>query len=198
MELKIAFILFDGITWLDLIGIYDPISRLRHMGYLPDLQWDFCARTERVGDHFGATFCSTKNPDKLSGYDVLIIPGGYGTRSLQTNPSFIDWLKTGADARYKISICTGSLLLGAAGFLKGKTATTHFSEYTGLGNYCTVSTERIVEDGDVITAGAVSSSLDLGIYLCEKWVSREAADSIRGRMDYHYSMEQLIKSNSVK
>jgi cyclohexyl-isocyanide hydratase len=102
------------------------------------------------------------------------------------NQAFIDWIKSGAGSAHKISICTGSLILGAAGFLAGKKATTHFSEYESLKPYCReVLAERIVEDGDTITAGAVSASIDLGLYLCNKWAGPEAANDIRKRIDYH-------------
>lgn len=69
-----------------------------------------------------------------------------------------------------LSVCTGSLILGAAGSLKDKKATSHFNEYDTLEKYCKqVVKKRIVEDGNIITAGAVSSSIDLGLYVCEKW-----------------------------
>ena len=97
----------------------------------------------------------------------------------------MSWIKTAEKVKYKISICTGSLILGAAGFLKEKKATTHFDEYETLKPYCKeVLKERIVDDGNVITAGAVSSSLDLGLYLCHKWAGEDAKQEVRKRMDY--------------
>jgi cyclohexyl-isocyanide hydratase len=184
--MKIAFVIFEGITLLDLIGIYDPVSRLKSMQYLPDISWEFCSFAPSVKDHFGLEIVPTKVNQSLAGYDAIIIPGGYGTRQLQLETDFLNWIKTAEPVKYKMSICTGSLILGAAGFLKGKTATSHFSEYETLALYCSkVSQQRIVEDGDVITAGAVSSSIDLGIFLCEKWAGKEAAIEIRKRMDYH-------------
>jgi transcriptional regulator GlxA family with amidase domain len=182
---KIAFILFDGITWLDFIGIYDPISRLKSMTYLPELSWDLCAFTETVRDNFGLTILPNKIQNELSDYDAIIVPGGFGTRELRYDIDFMSWIKTAEPIKQKISICTGSLLLGSAGFLEGKKATTNFKEYETLAPYCEeVMKERIVQDGNVITAGAVSSSIDLGLYLCELWVGPEAALSIRTNMAY--------------
>jgi len=184
--MKIAFIVFEGITWLDFIGVYDPISRLKSLKFIEDLHWDICSNKETVKDSFGLELKVTQINNNLETYDAIIIPGGFGTRSLQFDQAFIDWIKTSKNVKYKISICTGSLILGAAGFLKDKSATTNFQEYKTLEPYCkTVSHERIVEDGDTITAGAVSSSLDLGLYLCKKWAGVEAAEEIRKRMDYH-------------
>ena len=182
--MKLAYIIFDGITWLDLIGLYDPISRLK-THYRPDISWDICAVSASVKDNHGLQMHPAKVNTSLAEYDVLIVPGGVGTRTLIHDREFIAWLQTGQPAAQKISICTGSLLLGAAGFLTGKKATTHFSEYETLKPFCReVSTDRIVEDHDVITAGAVSASLDLGLYLCEQWAGQEAATDIRRRMNY--------------
>ena len=108
-------------------------------------------------------------------YDAVIIPGGKGTRELMHDEAFLEWIKTAKNIPLKISVCTGSLIMGAAGFLQGKKATTHFDALELLAPYCKeVVDSRIVEDGDCITAGAVSSSIDLGLYLCRKWAGDEA------------------------
>jgi transcriptional regulator GlxA family with amidase domain len=183
--MKLAYILFNDITWLDLIGIYDAVSRLKNRGYLPTLEWDICAFTEPVSDQNGLTMLPTKTGGSLENYDAIIVPGGIGTRTLQYDHDFIVWLRTASNNAWKISVCTGSLLLGAAGFLKDKKATTHFLEYETLRSYCReVVTDRIVEDGNIITAGAVTASIDLGLLLCNKWGGPEAAADIRRRMDY--------------
>ena len=184
--MKIAYIIFSGITWLDFIGIYDPISRLKSLNYMPDLTWDICSFTNSVSDNFGLEIKPTKIRETLSEYDAIIIPGGFGTRELQFNKDFIEWVKTSENVKYKISICTGSLILGAAGFLINKQATTNYQEYESLKPYCkTVMKDRIVEDENVITAGAVSASIDLGLFLCEKWVGQNAKNEIGKRMDYN-------------
>ena len=183
--MKIAYIIFDQITLLDLIGIYDPISRLKSMRYLPDLTWDICAYTHTVTDNFGLEIKPTRIQSSLADYDFIIVPGGHGTRELRVDTGFLNWIKTSGADKGKISICTGSLILGAAGFLADKKATTNYQEYETLEPYCReVSTDRIVEDGTVITAGAVSASIDLGLYLCNKWAGQEASIEIRKKMDY--------------
>ena len=185
-QMKLAYIIFDGITWLDLIGVYDPITRLKSMNYLPDLSWDICAFSNTAHDNFGLEVRADKIKNSLAEYDAIIVPGGIGTRKLQFDKDFLTWLQTASSVKYKISICTGSLLLGAAGFLSNKKATTNFQEYEALKKYCpNVLTDRIVHDGDVITAGAVSASLDLGLYLCTHWAGADAAKEIRKKMDYH-------------
>lgn len=183
--MKVAFIIYDGMTTLDFIGVYDPVTRLKTMGFLPDLKWDVCARFDTVTDGTGLQITPTKIGDPLHGYDMVIVPGGFGSRKLVHDPEFIGWLRTAAPCRFKVSVCTGALLLGAAEFLKGKTATTHRSAFKDLERFSSsVVDRRIVDEGDVITARGVTSSIDLGLYLCEKLAGREAKERIRQQMDY--------------
>ncbi len=183
--MKIAFIVFDGITWLDMIGVYDPLTRLRSLGYLPDLSWDICSYKQEVSDNFGLKMSTTRIKPNLGEYDAIIVPGGLGARRLQFDEEFLDWIRTSLKVKYKVSVCSGALIFGAAGYLRNKRATAHFLELNALKPYCKhVVDERIVEDGTVITAGGVSSSIDLGLYLCEKWAGKEVAEKIRERIDY--------------
>ena len=192
--MKICYILFNGITLLDFVGIYDPISRMKSQKHLENLEWDLASNQAAIKDSFGLEIKMDKVLPDLSAYDMIIVPGGFGTRPLQKDPSFINWLKTAKEIPYKASICTGSLLLGAAGFLKEVKATTHFNEYENLKNYCDqVIAKRIVDDQDVITAGAVASSLDLGLYICEKLVGPEKTEIIRKSMDYYPSGFEVIR-----
>ncbi len=183
--MQIAYILYDNITLLDLAGVYDPVSRLRPLGYLPHLKWDLCALQESIMDGYQLSIQVNKIEPNLATYDMIIVPGGLGSRTMLRNPQFLKWLRTAAGVRWKVSVCTGSLLLGAAGFLQGRRATTHFDQYDTLAPYCgQVLQDRIVEDFDVITAGAVASSLDLGLYLCEKLAGPEARLAVQRRMNY--------------
>lgn len=184
--MQIAFILYDDLTLLDFIGFYDPITRLRSMKFLPDLSWRTCATKAMVTDSFGLHIRVDQITPDLSEFDAIFIPGGLGSRPLQYDDEFIAWIKTARPVPWKISVCTGSLLLGAAGFLANKRATTHFDEYETLGSYCgEVIRERIVADGQIITGGAVATSLDLGLYICESWAGTAAAKAIQTRMNYY-------------
>jgi transcriptional regulator GlxA family with amidase domain len=182
--MKIAFVIFDVLTALDFIGVYDAVTRLKTMGFIEDMRWDICAYTESVSDKLGVVFTPNKVRESLGDYDLVIVPGGYGTRRLVDDAGFLAWLKTAESCPLKASVCTGSLLFGAVGFLEGKRATTHPSSFTELAKYCTVVDDRVVDEGDVITARGVSSSIDLGLYLCEKFAGREVMEKIRKQMDY--------------
>ncbi|MEO6889853.1 MAG: DJ-1/PfpI family protein [Ktedonobacteraceae bacterium] len=183
--MRIAFVVFNGMTTMDFIGAYDPLVRLKRYGYMPDLRWDICAYTEDVHDLDGLRIVPTQVREPLGAYDIVIIPGGLGTRTLVDDAGFIAWIGSAASCPLKVSVCTGSLLLGAAGFLAGRKATTHRSAFADLQKYCVlVVDERVVDEGEVITARGVTSSIDLGLYLCEKLAGREAREHIRQQMDY--------------
>jgi transcriptional regulator GlxA family with amidase domain len=183
--MKIAYVLFDDITLLDFIGIYDPLSRLRSNSIMPDLNWHTVAFSATIKDNFGVTITPDLIQPDLSTYDMVFIPGGHGTRQLIHNEPFLNWIRSTSETSLKTSVCTGSLVWGAAGFLTNRRATTHFAEYKTLEQFnCTVEQSRIVDDGNIITAGAVAASLDLGLYLCNKWCGKEAMELVRKKMHY--------------
>lgn len=183
--MRIAYLLFDDFTLLDFSGFYDPVSRLRSQGHLLELSWDLCATKPTVRDNFGLQLTVDAIAPDLSVYDLVYLPGGFGTRRLIHNELFLDWLRTAAAVDHLVSVCTGSLLLGAAGLLHGKRATTHFNEYATLAPYVAeVVKERIVTDGKVVTGGAVATSLDLGLHVCGLLAGVEAVKAIRTGMAY--------------
>jgi transcriptional regulator GlxA family with amidase domain len=187
--MKIAFVVFNGLTTLDFIGIYDPLTRLKTMGFMPDLEWDICARTDIVKDDRGLVMVPTAIQEPLQTYDVLVVPGGYGTRTLIHDTNFIEWIQTAEPCKLKVSVCTGALLLGAAGFLKGKRATTHPTALRELAPFCqTVLESRIVDEGNLITAGGVSSGIDAGLFVVERLAGEETKAKIAKQMDYPYAL----------
>lgn len=185
--MKVAFIIFDRMTSLDFIGFYDPVTRLKSMKIIDDFEWRICATTRQVVDDRGLRIEADAIAEPLDAYDMLFVPGGLGTRSLQHDSNFIDWLRTASATRLKVSVCTGALLLGAAGFLRGRRATTHPSAYKELEPYCgTVVHDRVVDEGDIVTARGVSSAIDAGLHLVQRWAGAEARTRIATQMDYPY------------
>jgi transcriptional regulator GlxA family with amidase domain len=185
--MKAAFIVFDGLTALDFIGFYDPITRLKSMKIMDDFAWHVCSMGRQVTDDRGLRLEADTVGGSLDGYDMLVVPGGFGTRKLQHDPQFMDWLKTARAVPLKVSVCTGALLLGSAGFLKGRRATTHPGAYKELEPYCaTVVKERVVDEGDIITARGVSSALDVGLYVVQRLAGADARARVAAQMDYPY------------
>ncbi|WP_458126008.1 DJ-1/PfpI family protein [Paenibacillus sp. Z3-2] len=192
--MKIAFVLFDGLTFLDFAGFYDVINRLNFFEQTKGTTWETCAMTDQVTDESGLTLKVDRVKPDLADYDLVFIPGGMGTRKLRYDEAFVGWLRQAESVPLKVSVCTGSLLLGAAGFLSGKKATTHPQVYDLLQPYVDeVIPKRIVKDGNVITAGGVATSIDLGIYVVGLLAGQEAAANVKLQIDYPYQMQGVVE-----
>lgn len=184
--MRVAFVHFDGMTALDLIGFQDALMRIPRFSEM-ELSADLCGVRDEVTAEYGLTIQTQRIRPDLSHYDLVFVPGGLGTRSLRDDAAFIAWLQTADGVPYKVSVCTGSLLLGAAGFLRDKRATTHPSAYALLTPYCKeVVKARIVSDGGVITGGGVSTSIDLGLYMVELLSGPAVTERVQESMDYPY------------
>ncbi|OAB45273.1 DJ-1/PfpI family protein [Paenibacillus glacialis] len=192
--MRIAFVVFNGLTFLDFIGFYDVIYQLNLFDETKGTTWDICGFTEEISDELGLTIKVNKIKPDLSEYDLLFVPGGLGTRELRFDNEFISWLRQAEQVEHIVSVCTGSLLLGAAGLLKNKKATTHPAAYELLEPYCKeVMKSRIVKDGNLITAGGVSTSIDLALYIVELFLNKEAVDIIKKQIDYPYEVQGIIE-----
>lgn len=192
--MKIAHILFDGITFLDFVGFYEVMTNASRFEKTKDFSWDICGLHEEVTDEKGLTVKVNQIKPDLSKYDILFVPGGRGTRELRNNREFTEWLRGAKDAKYKISVCTGSLLLGAAGFLESKSATTHPKAHELLAPYCkNVLSTRIVRDGNVITGGGVATSIDLGLYTMGLFLDEQEVEQIKKQIDYPYTNVDIVE-----
>lgn len=190
--MKTAFVIFDGMTVMDFVGIYDPLTRLKSMKIMPEFEWNICASSAVVADDKGLRILPDTVGKSLGGYDLIVVPGGMGTRTLQHDKSFIGWLMSAEPVRLKASVCTGALLLGAAGFLKHRRATTHPAAYEELKPYCAeVIKERVVDEGSIVTARGVTSAIDLGLYLVERFAGADARARIAKQMDYPYAWQPV-------
>ncbi|ALS28766.1 thiamine biosynthesis protein ThiJ [Paenibacillus sp. 32O-W] len=192
--MRIGFVVFNGITFLDFIGFYDVVNRLNWFEETKGTTWDICGLSEEISDESGLTIKVNRIKPDLSEYDLLFVPGGMGTRKLRFDEECISWLRQAGQVQYIVSVCTGSLLLGAAGFLENKKATTHPNAYELLEPYCKeVVKARIVRDGNVITAGGVSTSIDLALYIVELLVNKGAVEIIKKQIDYPYERQGMIE-----
>jgi len=183
--MKIAFVVYDNLTLLDFAGACDPLTRLKTMGFVPDLTYDICARSHEVRSTEGARLAVDRAAPDLSEYDLVIIPGGDGIQPLMKDREFLEWIAVASKKTTVAALCGGSLLLGAAGMLKGKRATTHPQLAGFLKHFAgEVLPDRIVDEGKIITAGGVTAGIDLGLYLCERIAGRDAREKIAAQMDY--------------
>ncbi|MEN6609499.1 MAG: DJ-1/PfpI family protein [Methanoregulaceae archaeon] len=183
--MKIAFVMYDGLTLLDFAGVYDPLTRLKTMGFLPDLTYTVCSTKETVRTSEGLLIRADLAGCDLAEFDYVLIPGGDGIRDLLGDREFLTWITRRSEKTVTAAVCGGSLLLGAAGLLRDRRATTHPELRGVLGHFAReVSSDRIVEDGRIITAGGVTAAIDLGLYLCEKIGGLQVREQVQKQMDY--------------
>ena len=178
----IAVPIFDGLTALDAIGPYEVLSRL------PDARVEFAALEPGVKrtDNGMLALTAERALDELPHPDVIVMPGGHGTRALMHDGRMLDWVRAAHEtSRFTTSVCTGSLVLGAAGILDGLEATTHWAVLDTLGRLGAVPvTRRVVEQGKVITAAGVSSGIDMALTLAARIAGEDVARAIQLAIEY--------------
>jgi transcriptional regulator GlxA family with amidase domain len=181
--MQIAIGLYPEFTALDAIGPYQVLSNV------PDVDVVICAeRTGPLPDDNGLlVFDIAHTFEDVPTPDVLLVPGGIITRRIARDRGpIVDWIRSAHEhTTLTTSVCTGSLLLGAAGLLEGKLATTHWCAYDALASYGATPTEqRVVRDGKIYTAAGVSSGIDLALTLVGELFSPEVAQAIQLSIEY--------------
>jgi len=178
----IAIPLFDRFTALDAVGPYEVLSRL------PGAEVVFCgtdARPYRTETKALAITADRMLAD-IDRCDVLVVPGGYGTRESVHDDVLVGWIgRMHHTTTWTTSVCTGSLLLGAAGLLDGLEATTHWAYYEELAKYgARPTSRRVVEEGKIVTAAGVSAGIDMALTLAARIAGDEVAKAIQLGIEY--------------
>jgi len=180
--MEIAIPLFDRFTALDAVGPYEVLSRL------PGARVRFVAaepgpkRTETRMLTLSAEASLAEVPEP----EVVVVPGGLGTRDLMSDEQVLGWIRRAhAGSQWTTSVCTGSLLLAAAGILHGLEATTHWLELETLASYGAQPVQqRVVEQGKLITAAGVSSGIDMALTLACRIAGPDVAQAIQLGIEY--------------
>ena len=180
--MQCAIFVFDGITALDAVGPYEVLSRL------PDTEVCF------VGQERGVVRTETgmlglsadQTLDEVTSPDILLVPGGFGTRSLLEDERVLSWARTAHEtSTWTTSVCSGSLVLAAAGVLDGVEATSHWAVMDQLGELGAVPTaERVVRRGRIVTAAGVSSGIDMALTLAAEIAGEDVAKAIQLGIEY--------------
>jgi len=180
--MNIAIPIFDELTALDAVGPYEVLSRL------PGATVHFLAAEPgpKRTENGMLALVADRSLDELPDPDVLVVPGGYGTRALMQNETMLCWLRHAHEgSQWTTSVCTGSLLLAAAGILGGLEATTHWLALDVLERYgVTPVKRRVVEQGKVITAAGVSSGIDMALTLASHIGGERLARGIQLGIEY--------------
>jgi transcriptional regulator GlxA family with amidase domain len=183
-HLQVAIPLFDQVTALDAIGPYEVLQRIPTIDvtFIGHERGEVRTENRMLGLVRDASFEDLPEPD------VIVFPGGVGSRPLQHDSRVLQWVRHAhAASRFTTSVCTGSLVLGAAGLLEGLTATTHWACYDELAVHGAVPTpQRVVEhlDRRLITAAGVSSGIDMALRLVELLVDATAAQASQLMVEY--------------
>ncbi|MCX5054338.1 MULTISPECIES: DJ-1/PfpI family protein [unclassified Streptomyces] len=180
--MQIAIVLYDGFTALDAVGPYETLGRL------PDSETVFVA--ERTGpvrtDSGNLALTADRTLDEVPNPDVVVVPGGPGQTAQMDNKALLDWIRAAdATSTWTTSVCTGSLLLAAAGLLDGRRATSHWLALDELRKFGVEPTgERVVTDGKYVTAAGVSSGIDMGLALLGRISGDVVAQAVQLGIEY--------------
>jgi putative intracellular protease/amidase len=178
----IVCLLFDGITALDIVGPYEVLLRL------PGADVKFVARStgEIRTDNSFLALVADYSLSEVTRADVLVVPGGFATRALEREEPLLEWIRAiDTTTAWTTSVCTGSMLLAAAGLLEGKEATTHWASLERLKQYGAIPTgRRVVEQGKIMTAAGVSAGIDMGLTLAARIAGDEFAQGIQLGIEY--------------
>lgn len=181
MTVRFGFLVFPNVQQLDLTGPYEVFASAR--GTQVDLVWK---NRDPVMSVTGLGFTPTATFYEGLQFDVLCVPGGGGVNALLTDEVVLDFIRAQAKhARYITSVCTGSLVLGAAGLLKGRQAATHWNAMDFLPQFgATPVHERVVRDGNMITAGGVTSGIDFGLSVLAELFGQREAEVVQLSLEY--------------
>ncbi len=179
---SIAFLLFPGVTQLDLTGPAQVLSRLP--GAQIDLVWH---SLDPVPTDAGFSILPTKRLADLPTPDLICIPGGMGVTDVIADDVALNWVRTaGGQAAWVTSVCTGALILGAAGLLKGYQATTHWAWHEFLPLFeATPVQARTVFDGNRVTGGGVTAGIDFALALVARLTDTATAQTIQLALEYN-------------
>jgi putative intracellular protease/amidase len=178
----IVCLLFDGITALDIVGPYEVLQRLPEA----DVKFVAAAAGEIRTDNRFLALVADYSLAETTRADVLVVPGGFATRALENDTALLEWIRAiDATSTWTTSVCTGSMLLAAAGLLEGKEATTHWASLERLQEYGAIPTpRRVVEQGKIVTAAGVSAGIDMALTLAARIAGDEYAQGIQLGIEY--------------
>jgi transcriptional regulator GlxA family with amidase domain len=183
-----GLLVFDGAEELDFAGPWEVFTTSSMLRDNADVAVLIAERPDPIRCAKGMRILPDHTIDDHPPLDVLLIPGGQGTRREVTNPAVIDWIgAVSAGTAWTTSVCTGALLLHEAGPARGRRVATHFGFEDALaarGDVTVVRNARYVVDGDIVTSQGVSAGIDMALWLVGRLHGREHARSVRRYIQY--------------
>ena len=180
--MEIAILLFDRLTALDAVGPYEVLSRI------PGATVKFVAKEPgpKRTDVGSLALVADYTLDQVPSPDIVVVPGGPGQAALMDDEPVLNWIRQAHEtSRWTTSVCTGSLVLGAAGLLKGLKATSHWLAYDALRSLgAEAVSDRVVIEGKIITAAGVSAGIDMALTLVARECGDDPAQAIQLGIEY--------------
>jgi transcriptional regulator GlxA family with amidase domain len=179
--MQIAFLLFDDVNALDAVGAYEVLSNLPRA----EVVWVAAERGPKRAVR-GLNLIATHVLGEVPRPDVVVVPGGFGERTAGQDPAVLSWLRQVHEtASWTVSVCTGALLLGRAGLLQGKRATTYWLALPELASYgAEAVSERWVVDGRICTSAGVSAGIDMSLALAARIAGETVAQAVQLGIEY--------------
>lgn len=179
--MQIAILLFDDITVLDAVGPYEVLSRIPGAA----VSWVASSPGPKRA-RGGLTLMSDRGLDEITSPQIVLVPGGSGVDTVMQDPAVLAWIRNAhRTSLFTTAVCTGSLVLGAAGLLKGLKATTHWNHRDRLAAFgVEVATARVVREGKIVTAAGVSAGIDMALRLVQWMAGDRAAQAIQLGIEY--------------
>lgn len=178
---RIVFILYPGLTQLDFTGPYEVLARM------PGAEVVIASKDGgELATELGLTFTKLRALADIDRADLIMMPGGPGQTAAMLDPDFMAEVKRlGEGAKYVTSVCTGSLILGAAGLLKGRRAGCHWAYRELLTNFGAIPDDaRVVRDGNVVTGGGVTAGIDIALTIVADLAGEDVAKMIQLAIEY--------------
>jgi putative intracellular protease/amidase len=180
--MKIAILLYERLTALDAIGPYEVLSRL------PGASVTFVAAEPGPvrTDNGMLTLLAERSIEDVADPDIVLLPGGPGEVAARAGSGVLEWVRAAHETTtWTTSVCTGSLILAAAGLLEGRRATSHWLALEELGRLGAVAvSDRVVFDGKIVTAAGVSAGIDMALALAARIAGEEVAQAIQLSIEY--------------
>lgn len=194
---NVAILIFDEVEVLDFCGPFEVFSVAGRRSELTPFHVYTVAQTEPVLARNNLSVNPAHTLSDCPPPDILLVPGGYGTRREMHNPELIDWIRRRAgEAELVLSVCTGALLLAKAGLLDGLSATTHHGAIDLLResapNTTVLPSERIVDNGKVVLSAGVSAGIDMSLYVVGRLLGAGQAEETARYIEYDWAAKHRL------
>ncbi len=201
---RVAILIFDDVEVLDLAGPFEVfgVARTSSGDFACEVMTVALEQREIIARN-GLRIVPNRIAADLGAVDILVVPGGFGTRHELTNPAMLEFIRTASNAAsLTLSVCTGSLLLGAIGLLAGRSATTHrdaMEELRSLNCGADILPEaRIVDNGRIVTSAGISAGIDAALYVVARLFGQPSAAEAAHYMQYDWNYRRVDGKSVVK